>query len=97
MRSPEQIGQTQETSPAEKEQTLTKLQEHFLAKLHQLIAKREQQQQVDAKDKLSLRLLSRGLYSTYMDCVASGVGDQASDALEKSQTKEQPEVAPKAV
>ena len=86
MRSQGQVDQTEEGT-ASQDQILTKLQEHFLAKLHQLIAKREQQLAVDGKDKMSLRLLSRALYSTYMDCVASGVGDQASEALEMDQAK----------
>jgi len=69
------------------------LQEHFLARLHQLIAKREQQLKVDPSDKASLRLLARALYTAYMDCVAAGAGDQAGEALEKAQAKPQPSVS----
>ncbi len=64
---------------------LTTLQQHFLDRLHQTIAKKEQQLKIDATEKLALRLLSRALYSAYMDCVANGIGDQASAALEKAQ------------
>ena len=72
---------------AQAPQELSPLQEHFLGRLQELIAKREQQLKIDAKDKLSLRLLSRALYSTYMDCVANGLGDQASHLLDTVQGK----------
>ena len=66
-------------------EALTLLQTQFLERLHDLVAKKEQQLKIDAKDKLSLRLLARALYATYMDCVANGVGDQAADVLDKAQ------------
>lgn len=72
---------------AQAPQELSPLQEHFLGRLQELIAKRERQLKMDAKDKLSLRLLSRALYSTYMDCAANGLGDQASHAMETVQGK----------
>lgn len=86
MRSPEVMEHSVETL-AQAPQALSSLQEQFLARLHELVAKREQQLRIDPKDKLSLRLLSRALYSTYLDCVANGLGDQASDALDRAQSK----------
>jgi hypothetical protein len=85
-----------ESTQSSVEPAAVRLQEHYLSRLHQLIAKREQQLKIDAGDKLSLRLLARALYSTYMDCVASGVGDQASDVLEKAQSRGAPTPANKA-
>lgn len=90
MRPSEQLGHSVEASEAApahapSQPGLTPLQHHFLDRLHQTIAKREQQMKVDAADKLSLRLLARALHTAYMDCVANGVGDQASAAMEKAQ------------
>ena len=59
------------------------------------MAKRAQQLTIDPKDKLSLRLLSRAVYATYMDCVANDIGDMASQLLDHPQTKgEVPTVKP---
>jgi len=90
MRPSDQLGHPGEVSEdtvaqAPGQPGLTLLQQHFLDGLHRTIAKREQQVKVDAADKFALRLLARALYSAYMDCVANGVGDQASAALEKAQ------------
>lgn len=82
--SPEQIGESADQQSAV---AVTPLQQYFLIRLEQLVAKREQQLRVDTKDKQALRLLARALYATYMDCVANGVGDQAASLLDKAQHK----------
>lgn len=65
---------------------LTPMQEHFLARLDELIASRAEQMRKDPSDKLALRLLSRALYATYMDLVSCDLGEVASARLEKAQS-----------
>jgi hypothetical protein len=64
---------------------LTPLQEHFLARLQQLVSQREEFLRSNPADKAGLKLLSRALYATYMDCVGAGVGDQGNAIMERSQ------------
>jgi len=74
-------------NPAPQTEPLTPLQEHFISRLRELMAKRAQPVTIELKDKLALRLLSRAVYATYMDCVANGVGDMASALLDHPQAK----------
>ncbi len=61
----------------------TPLQFHYLSRLERLVEMREEQIKSNPGDKQALRLLARALYSTYMDCVSSGIGDRASALMEK--------------
>ncbi len=88
MKPLEQVGKPEQidNSPAPSRTAgRSELQEHFLERLTQLVALREEQLKSDASDKEALRLLSRALYSTYMDCVSVGVGNEANGLMEKSQ------------
>lgn len=79
-------GAAQIRSPGSRGGT-SALQEYFLSRLQRLVALKEQQLQATPQDKLSLRLLARALYATYMDCVSTGAGDQAGALLEKAQSQ----------
>ena len=91
MKPLDQVGQPQQiesSAPARQKRGRSRLQAHFLARLEQLVGQREGQIESDSSDKQSLRLLSRALYSTYLDCVSVGVGDEANAFLENAQSSE---------
>ena len=77
-----QPQQVEEDPPAGQAGGHTPLQEQFLGRLGQLVRQREEQRRTNPQDKDALRLLSRALYSTYMDCVSAGVGDQANAMMD---------------
>ena len=56
--------------------------------MERLVRQREEQLDSDPSDKQSLRLLSRALSSSYLDCVSVGVGDKANAFLENAQSSE---------
>lgn len=64
---------------------LSPLQEHFLARLEALAVQREAVLKNEPVDKDNLKLLSRALYATYMDCVGSDVADQGNAIMERAQ------------
>ncbi len=76
----------EDSAPVERKKTRSRLQEHFLARLGQLV----EQLKTDSSDKEALRLLSRALYSTYMDCVSAGVGDEANGLMQPVQPEASP-------
>ena len=71
----------EETVAAKVEGITTPLQEHFLRRLEDLGQRRQEHLQ----DKEALHALDKVIYSTYMDCVSAGVGDQAHAVLERAQ------------
>ncbi len=88
MRSLDQVGEPKQIEDqAAPSQGLSPLQQVFLNKMELLISKREEQLQTAPDDKFSLRLLSRALYGTYMDCVSAGVGDQANAMMDNAQAQ----------
>ena len=91
MKPLDQVGQPQRIEnnpPVRRKKERSLLQEHFLARVERLVRQREEQLESDPSDKQSLRLLSRALYSTYLDCVSVGVGDKANAFLENAQSSE---------
>ena len=77
-----QPQQIEDSAPVGRKKARSRLQEHFLARLGQLVEQREQQLKTGSSDKEALRLLSRALYSTYMDCVSAGIGDEANGLMQ---------------
>ena len=63
---------------------LTELQAHFLRRLLVLTEQRRGVWRAKPDEQLEQKLLARALYTTYMDCLASGVGDQAHALMEES-------------
>jgi hypothetical protein len=67
-----------EISPAPRKHAagrkLTEWQQFFLERLDHLI---ELQRQSAARDEASRSLLSKAVYSTYLDCQSQGVGEEA--------------------
>jgi hypothetical protein len=69
--------------------SFTPTQAFFLARLQDLIARRQQQASQVAADDWRLRLLDKAMYSTFRDCVDLGVGDDARALLRRQTQAEQ--------
>ncbi len=53
------------------------LQMHFLARLQRLEDVRRQMEMIDGSDPFMKKLVGRGLFATYRECVDEGVGSEA--------------------
>ncbi len=62
-------------------QQLTKLQDHFLDRLQYFLNRKSEVQQDPASDSRILKALDKAIYSTYLDCVEQGVGEDAKAIL----------------
>ncbi|MBM3924682.1 MAG: hypothetical protein FJ320_01635 [SAR202 cluster bacterium] len=62
-------------------QQLTKLQDHFLERLHYYTHRKAEVRQVQHSDGRILKALDKAIYSTYLDCVEQGVGEDAKAIL----------------
>jgi hypothetical protein len=63
--------------------SFTPTQAFFLARLQDLIARRQEQGSQLPADDWRLRLLDKALYSSFRDCVDLGVGDDARSLLRR--------------
>lgn len=59
----------------------TPAQAFFLMRLQTLIGKRQHHATITQAGDWRTRLLDKALYSTYCDCIALGVGDDARNLL----------------
>ena len=67
-------------------------QSHFLLRLKELKAKREEYRKNLSPDAQFLPILDHSIYSTYMDCVRLGLGEEAKAIL--SRGEDQPIAVP---
>ncbi len=83
----EQQPSTLDQGQSVKLRGMAPLQGQFLMRLEQLVKRRaEYLDRPEAEqDKFELNLLSRGVYTALMDCVSTGVGDQANAIIEAEQ------------
>lgn len=56
-------------------------QMHFLARLRRLDGVRSQLDVLPARDPFMKKLVDRGLFATYRDCMDEGIGDEARQIL----------------
>jgi hypothetical protein len=63
----------------------TPMQLHFLQRLAHLVKQRREHIHLLQPTDWKMRLINKALYSTYRDCVAEGVGEEAKQILERSQ------------
>ena len=76
-------GEAQATSETQVAQALpakvyTPIQMHFLTRLQRFGDIREESHDADA---LTIKLVGRGIYSIYRECIDAGVGDEARRIL----------------
>ena len=57
------------------------IQMHFLARLRRLDGVRGQLETVPASDPFMKKLVDRGIFATYRDCMDEGIGDEARQIL----------------
>ncbi len=57
------------------------IQMHFLARLRRLDGVRGQLDTVPASDPFMKKLVDRGIFATYRDCMDEGIGDEARQIL----------------
>ena len=57
------------------------IQMHFLARLRRLDGVRGQLDTVPASDPYMKKLVDRGIFATYRDCMDEGIGDEARQIL----------------
>jgi hypothetical protein len=62
-------------------QQLTKLQDHFLERLQFYLKRKSELRQVQHSDLQIMKALDKAIYSTYLDCVEQGVGEDAKAIL----------------
>ena len=62
--------------------THTPLQAHFLLRLQQLSDLRQRVEHSPVQDPFTRKLLGRGIFATYHECLDSGVGDEAREILQ---------------
>lgn len=74
-------GMDMSSSPMESTLSLTPLQLHFLRRLNRLLRLRSEQ--VVQLNGEGVRLIDRGIYSTYCDLRDLGVGNEAQKALQR--------------
>jgi hypothetical protein len=63
------------------------LQSEFLARLERLKKAREQLAIMPDADPLTVKLVARGLFATYQECMDQGVGYEARAILELDKTR----------
>lgn len=73
--------QEQEFSPTSELRTYTSLQALFLTRLERLIQLRARYGKGEAREAWMLRALEKALYSTFVDCITQGVGEEARSLL----------------
>ena len=83
----EQQSSTLDQGQSVKLRGLTSLQGQFLLRLERLVTRRAEyvDRPETEQDKFELNLLARGVYTALMDCVSTGVGDQANAIIEAKQ------------
>ena len=57
------------------------VQMHFLARLRRLEGVRGQLGTAPARDPYMKKLVDRGIFATYRDCIDEGIGDEARQIL----------------
>ena len=57
------------------------IQMHFLARLRRLDGVRGQLDTLPARDPYMKKLVDRGIFATYRDCMDEGIGDEARQIL----------------
>ncbi len=57
------------------------IQMHFLARLRRLDGVRGQLDALPARDPFMKKLVDRGIFATYRDCMDEGIGDEARQIL----------------
>jgi hypothetical protein len=62
-------------------QQLTKLQDHFLDRLQFFLNRKAELRQIQHSDVHIMKALDKAIYSTYLDCVEQGVGEDAKAIL----------------
>jgi len=70
-------------------QQLTKLQDHFLDRLQHFLKRKAEVQQVPRSDSRILKALDKAVYSTYLDCVEQGLGEDAKALLKLKEKQAQ--------
>jgi len=84
MQAPDTSGAASRAQMGSSLRGYTPMQTLFLLRLQSLIGKRQQHVgRLDAGD-WRMRLLDKALYSTYLDCVALGIGDEARALLRQA-------------
>lgn len=68
--------------PEEAVRAYTTLQMHFLLRLERLVALRDRLSSQRGEPSWLERALNKAIYSTFMDCVAQGVGEEAKAVLQ---------------
>jgi hypothetical protein len=63
------------------------IQSEFLARLERLKKAREQLSVMPDADPLTVKLVARGLFATYQECLDQGVGHEARAILELDKTR----------
>lgn len=61
---------------------LEPLQEHFLSRLLHLTTLHHDALGRQPRDEAAVKLLSKAIYATYLDCVGVNVGDQAQALMD---------------
>lgn len=79
-------GQTPQTPEGQvgEARTYTGLQQHFLTRLERLVHLRELYRQHRGREDWLLRAINKAIYSTFMDCIAQGVGEEARAILQNA-------------
>ena len=76
-----EIDQRQAVSDSRTAKAYSPIQIHFLARLRRLDGVRGQLDNVPANDPFMKKLVDRGIFATYRDCMDEGIGDEARQIL----------------
>ena len=76
-----EIDQRQGVYDSRAAKAYSPIQMHFLARLRRLDGVRGQLDTLPARDPFMKKLVDRGIFATYRDCMDEGIGDEARQIL----------------
>ncbi len=84
----EQLGQTRPSESLVRGDSGTQpsIQEHFLRRLEELLAKRDELLSQGSSAPVQRKVLDKAIYATFTDCVKVGAGEQAQSLLDAHRT-----------
>lgn len=77
----DEIDQRQGVYDSRTAKAYSPIQMHFLARLRRLDGVRGQLETLPARDPYMKKLVDRGIFATYRDCMDEGIGDEARQIL----------------
>ena len=78
---PDTVQSESNQGVADAVQQLTKLQDHFLDRLQFFLRRKADVRESQHSDGPILKALDKAIYSTYLDCVEEGLGEDAKAIL----------------